>query len=192
MVRTINKKEDYLFSDVGEHPYEATSLPPKEVEGPSTKVLETGATRLKVDEFQQPQKVETDSDDRARADSFDENVSTTFTDLRLDNNGIPESLTDVTGVQRLSSDQGVKAVEVQLPSDSEIRVPVRIERVNLNDGGKESILSSLFYAYTNLKNARHRKLISKQTFYEFRSVYFLRLAVKACVTPNCLLTYACL
>ncbi|VDK38103.1 unnamed protein product [Taenia asiatica] len=76
------------------------------------------------------------------ADSFDENVSTTFTDLRLDNNGIPESLTDVTGVQRSSSDQGVEAVEVQLPNDSEIRVPVRIERVNLNGGGKERKLFS--------------------------------------------------
>ncbi|KAL5108291.1 hypothetical protein TcWFU_010510 [Taenia crassiceps] len=178
-----------IETDVGEHPYEATPLPSKEVERPPTKVLEAEATRSftlpspnetteffkKVEasrrnagEFQQPQKVETDSDDRARADS-DENVSTTFTDLRLDNNEVPDrqnsngqmyaSLTDITGVQRSSSDQGVKAVEVQLPKNSEIRVPVAVEPVNLDDGEKErsELVSSRILAGKKMPKSSHKK-----------------------------------
>lgn len=44
------------------------------------------------------------------------------------------SLTEITGAQRSSSDQDIQVVEVQPSSDSEIRVPVRVDRVNLNDG----------------------------------------------------------
>ncbi|EUB62761.1 hypothetical protein EGR_02202 [Echinococcus granulosus] len=157
------------YIDVGKHRYEAAPPPSKEVEEPSTNDLETGVTRShtplspndttrffieveesrqKADQSQRPQEVDTDSDDRARADSFDENVSTTFTDLRLDNNEIPESLTDVTGVQRSGSEQGIRATEVQLPNDSEIREPVKVERANLGADETESILLCLFYTYT--------------------------------------------
>uniref|UniRef100_A0A5K3F2W2 SCA7 domain-containing protein n=2 Tax=Mesocestoides corti TaxID=53468 RepID=A0A5K3F2W2_MESCO len=119
--------------------------------------------------FRPPQKTATESDDRARADSFDDNVSTTFTDLQFDNRETSErpsaggqiytSLTDVTGLQNTPVPPQ-RETEVETPLGSETRQPVHVERVDSvkAEGSRSNIVTSKTISGTKMpKSTPHKR-----------------------------------